>query len=271
MDITLNGSDDFGFDPAKFSEETHNYLKQHMFMYQNLIPGESDEIFIPPATTAKQHSGPRALHVDMQVSETDSTQSTSETGKTPTISSYMKELKEDRNGKRLNYSRAVQCVSLPTAYKNRKDLEVSDVIPTRDTKHVLVILASSSADRNSVLLLYPLGFEGKMVRLGEEPLMVRELCSFERPVEASLLVQLERAGTTEGTVRKGPDGTVIMVCVDGVVRMIQLATLRTASVARLEDEKFVSAAYCNSKCFVFFWLVLWAQVTQKPRLQNSMI
>lgn len=67
MDIALNGSDDFGFTPEKYSEEAYNYLKQHMSMYQNLIPGESDEIFIPPSTTSKQHSGPRALHVDMQV------------------------------------------------------------------------------------------------------------------------------------------------------------------------------------------------------------
>lgn len=247
MDITLNGSDDFGFTAEKYTEEAYNYLKQHMSMYQNLIPGESDEIFIPP-TTAKHHSGPRALHVDMQTSETDSTQSTSETGKTPTISSYIKELKEEKSsGKRLNYSRAVQCVPLPDTYKNRKDLTVSDIIPTRDARHVLAILKPDSFEANSILILYRLSFDSKMVKMVEEPVLIRELCAFERPVEASLLVQLERAGAQETQQRPGPDGTLIVVCADGAVRIIKLATLRTASVARLEGEKFVSAVYCNSK------------------------
>lgn len=267
MDVTSNGTDDFGFSSdAKYSEDkeaiAYNILKQQMSVYQNLIPGESDEIFIPPAGNAKHHSGPRALHVDMQVSETDSSQSTSmftpqdyqsESNKTPTISSYIKELKSSKSSKQLNYSRAVQCIALPAAYKNRKDLEVSHVIPTKDTNHVLVILTSSLNDRNSVMLLYALNYEDKMVKLNEDPMIVRELYSFEKPVEAHLLVQLERSlMSRERSVRTGPEGTLIMVCVDGAVRLIKLSTLRTGSVARLEAEKFITATYCNSKCFYLF-------------------
>lgn len=58
-----------------------------------------------------------------------------------------------------------------------------------------------------------------------------------------LISQLERP--TEGAKSSG-DGMVILVCADGAVRVLDLLTLKIVSVAKLESERFVSAAYCNS-------------------------
>lgn len=227
--------------------------------YQNLIPGESDEIFLPPMVTGgKTHSGPRALHVEN--TETDSAAQAASLFVSPpdfsfinsvsiesnkSISDYIAELKSTQNSKKLNYSRAVQCVSFPAQYKNRKDLEISDVLPTPDGCHILVVLKSVFLNRGGVLLLYSLNFTGKMVKLEEEPMLFRELCGYERPVEVSLLSQLDRVNPDESV----SGGTVVIVCTDGAVRVIELSTLRTVSVAKSDSERFVSAAYCNSKYY----------------------
>lgn len=241
------------------------YNKLMKGMYQNLIPGESDEIFLPPSVvTPKQHSGPRALHVES--SETDSAQaaslftphnltfinSSTESGKS--ISDYITEIKNSKSNKNLNYSRAVQCISLPARFKNREDLEISDIIPTTDSRHVLVVLTSDT--RNSVLLVYSLNFSQKMVKLNEEPLTVKELAVQEKPCEVSMLSQLERAGSGgcntgasgESVSENGPEGIAILVCADGAVRIVDVSTLQVVSIAKCGSEKFVSAAYCNSKC-----------------------
>lgn len=38
----------------KDKDETYNLLKQHMHSYQSLVPGESDEIFIPPVLSTSK-------------------------------------------------------------------------------------------------------------------------------------------------------------------------------------------------------------------------
>ncbi|KAK9728572.1 Inhibitor of Apoptosis domain [Popillia japonica] len=262
-------------------------IKQQTNNYQTLIPGESDEIFLPPTITPK-HSGPRALPVEMQT-ETDSAQATSiiippdysfmngplsmsNVVADKSISDHIIGLKNSKTAKKLNYSRAVQCVCLPEQYKTRTDMEVTDILPTQDGSHVLVVLNSTYESSGSILFLYALNLNDSMVKLVEEPVLVRELNPNEKPVEINLhsmvklveepvlvrelnpnekpveinlLTQLER--TLENTVKSsGVEGTVILVCADGVVRILELATLKTLSIARLENEKFVSAAYCNS-------------------------
>lgn len=241
------------------SYDTYNKFIKGMSMYQNLIPGESDEIYLPPAVVApKPHSGPRALHVDN--TETDAAQATSlftpqnltfinnpENGKS--ISDYITELKDAKSNKKLNYSRAVQCVSLPARFKTRPDLEISDVVPTTDNRHVLVVLKSDTG--SSALLVYSLNFAQKMVKLNEEPLLVKELGPHEKPVEVSMLDR-SGSGAGENAGEAGPEGTVILVCADGAVRIVDVSTLQVVSVAKSGSEKFVSAAYCNSKSTNFY-------------------
>lgn len=242
--------------------------------YQNLIPGESDEIFIPPQVNSiKQHSGPRALPVELQNSETDSAQASSliippnysfmngqignnlldQVPNDKSISDHIADLKSSKSNKKLNYSRAVQCLSLPDRYKFRRDLEISDLLPTQDSNYILVVLKSVSENKNSILLLYSLCFSDKMVRLNEEPLLIRELSLSERPIEINLLAQLER--TTDSSPKLGVDGLVILVCIDGAVRIIELSTLKTVSIAKLEHENFISAAYCNSEYSFSFFII----------------
>ncbi|KRT83410.1 hypothetical protein AMK59_4811 [Oryctes borbonicus] len=234
-------------------------IKQQTNNYQTLIPGESDEIFLPPSIAPK-HSGPRVLPVEMQT-ETDSAQATSliippdysfvngplsmPNVSDKSISDHIIGLKNSKTAKKLNYSRAVQCVCLPEQYKTRTDMEVSDIMPTQDGSHVLIVLNSTYDSNNSILLLYALNLSDNMVKLVEEPILVRELNPSEKPLEINLLTQLER--TLENTVKiNSVEGSAIMVGADGVVRILELATLKTLSIARLENEKFVSAAYCNS-------------------------
>lgn len=237
-------------------------IKQQTNNYQTLIPGESDEIFLPPSITPK-HSGPRALPVELQ-SETDSAQAASliippdytfmngplnmsNIVSDKSISDHIIGLKNSKTAKKLNYSRAVQCISVPEKYKNRTDIEISDILPTQDGCHVLVILKSVFDNNDSVLLLYSLNsIADAMVKINEEPVLVRELNPNEKPIEVSLLTTLER--TLENTIKSNNvEGTAILVCADGVVRIVELATLKTLSFAKLENEKFVSAVYCNSK------------------------
>ncbi|KAB0803392.1 hypothetical protein PPYR_00362 [Photinus pyralis] len=267
MDVASSHSDDCMF----FSDvevKAYTILKQQMSMYQNLIPGESDEIFLPPSIApTKQHSLRRVVLPD--VTETDAAQATSlilppdysfmngqlssspvetATVNEKSISDHIAELKNSKANKKLNYSRAEQCISLPKPYKNRRDLEVTDIVPTPDGGHILVVLGGSFHSLNSVLLMYSLNFSHKMVKVNEEPVLVRELNSFEKPVEVSLLPVLEHLNESMEFKHESCacEGSAVLVCEDGAVRIIDLSTLKTVSVARLEGTKFISAVYCNS-------------------------
>lgn len=253
------------------STDFYNKIMKGMMGYQNPNDNNSDigDLLLPTNLNPKQHSGPRALHVEN--SETDSVAQASlfaphnltfinnnsaETGKS--ISDHINDLKKSKRDKKLYFSRAVQCISIPIRFKTRPDLEISDIIPTTDNRHILVVLRSVSENRNSVLLVYSLNFGQEMVMLNEEPLLVRELGLHERPLEVSILSQLERSGSGcgsggggggsgENTSESGPEGIAILVCVDGAVRIVDVATLQVVSIAKSGSEKFVSAAYCNSK------------------------
>lgn len=275
--------------------------------YQNLIPGESDDIFLPPpppppammttttTTTAATQSisGTRVLVVDEPEEPDASTtsppnyqfmngqlNSPTEASNTniniieKSISDHITDLKSSKN-KRLNYSHAVQCVALPAQYKNNKDLEIFEIVPTKDGSHVLVVLRAvgGGGHVNSVLLVYSLCFGASVVRLHDQPMLVRELPDGQCPKEVSVIPSADTIATTTTTAaatitatnatsccdgssdgasaNKMPssslDGSAVIVCTDGVVRIFELVTLKPTCVAKLESEKLVSAAYCNSK------------------------
>ncbi|XP_066259587.1 baculoviral IAP repeat-containing protein 6 isoform X2 [Euwallacea similis] len=85
-----------------------------------------------------------------------------------------------------------------------------------------------------------------MVRINQESVVVRELKPHEKPLEVDVLPVLDKLKTPFPKVSNGVDGNAVMVCADGVVRIVDLSTLKTACFATIETEKFVSAAYCNS-------------------------
>lgn len=246
----------FPFEPADT-----DFLKP----YQNLIPGESDEIFLPPC-------GPRALPLptptpapaaipipvpvpvpvnsDFSLANGHADNTPLGQGGEKSISDHISELRTSlrtntssnsnlRTTKKLGYSRAVQCLPLPDAYK---DEEVIDVLPVGEQQQVLVALKRA-------LLLYGLDCAGPMVKLREEPALVRPLAAGEGPVEIGVLPVWRRSREDGGRLE---GAQLLVVCEDGAVRVLELSTLQTMAVARLEAEKFVSAVYCNSKfaCFL---------------------
>ncbi|XP_066259454.1 baculoviral IAP repeat-containing protein 6-like [Euwallacea similis] len=120
------------------------------------LKGESDSVFLPPAVplpvnniTKKPHSGPRLVAVDVHTSEADSSSASDILGYLPngpfitepnesSISDHIVDLKKNQSNKKLNYSRAVQCIPLPDECKPYTDLEVTSILSTQDENHVLV-------------------------------------------------------------------------------------------------------------------------------------
>ncbi|XP_026296613.1 baculoviral IAP repeat-containing protein 6 isoform X3 [Apis mellifera] len=110
---------------------------------------------------------------------------------------------------------------------------------------------------NTILLVYALDFSGQVVKIFSEPVAKRELSADEAPVEHVFLPLQEKnkftlsgenfstSSTTNSNVSE-PVGQVALICRDGVIRVLNLNTLKTITEARIEGKKFVSAAYCNS-------------------------
>lgn len=112
----------------------------------------------------------------------------------------------------------------------------------------------------AVLLMYALDFSGPVVKVSSEPLVKRELPLEQAPIEHVFLPLQEKQkcvmsslnssiNSTNNSAIQEPIGQVALVCRDGVVRLLNLNTLKTVTEARLEGKKFISATYCNSKYF----------------------
>lgn len=121
-------------------------------------------------------------------------------------------------------------------------------------------IRSNESNTNAVLLVYALDFSGPVVKVASEPLVKRELASEQTPIEHVLLPLQEKqtkcttsftnssTNSTSNSVAQEPAGQIALVCKDGVVRLLNLSTLKTVTEARLDGKKFISATYCNSKC-----------------------
>lgn len=242
------------------------YLMKHIqSFYKAFIPGESDEICIPPTEIEPKKWFDQKWsdsRVSSNSSEADSCPPVSclnqddillngeisflkeITQESKSISDHINDLKSKKLPKKLNYSRAVQCFILPGLYKNRSDLIISDILTTLDGFHILVVLKSTN-EAGGVLLLYKLDFSGSTVTVNPTPIHSRELNSAENPMQVLLLPVIEKFGNSLGS--KGIEGDLVIVCSDGAVRIVELATMKTICYAKLQREKFTSAAYCNSK------------------------
>ncbi|XP_043273976.1 baculoviral IAP repeat-containing protein 6 isoform X1 [Venturia canescens] len=164
------------------------------------------------------------------------------------------------------------CVeTTPTAHVNQMDVdEESEIFPSKNLERMYwdhngasseaklingeVHSEESPSSTNSILLVYPLDFTGKVVKLGTEPVVRRELPADQSPMEHVFLPLQDkhRSGVssedTAGQISQEPKGQVAIVCKDGVVRVLDLASLKTLTEARPSERasRFVSAAYCNS-------------------------
>lgn len=127
---------------------------------------------------------------------------------------------------------------------------------TENERTYVEALTSNVKPAGSVLLIYSLNFDSECVKLDEVPISVRVLDDDgETPIEVTLLPLTEREDSVDSPgavdpIKGCPLGLASIVCKDGAVRIVNLATLKTVSVALPEKTgtKFVSAAYCNSKC-----------------------
>ncbi|XP_035734374.1 baculoviral IAP repeat-containing protein 6-like isoform X2 [Vespa mandarinia] len=110
---------------------------------------------------------------------------------------------------------------------------------------------------NVVILVYALDFSGQVVRVASEPIVKRELPSEQAPIDHVLLPFQEKSknilhginaitnSSTNSSVQE-PSGQIALVCKDGVIRLLNLNTLKTVNEAKLDGRKFISVAYCNS-------------------------
>ncbi|KAL0100417.1 hypothetical protein PUN28_019635 [Cardiocondyla obscurior] len=116
---------------------------------------------------------------------------------------------------------------------------------------------SNENTANAMLLVYALDFTGSVVKVASEPLVKRELPLEQAPVEHVLLPLQEKqkctsfstnssTNSTSNSAIQEPIGQVALVCKDGVVRLLNLSTLKTVTEARIDGKKFISATYCNS-------------------------
>lgn len=153
-------------------------------------------------------------------------------------------MKNKSTNKILNYPRAAQCINLPALCRDIEDLEISDIFPTYDYKHILVVLKGASTTR-SMLLLYKIDFSDKMCKITDEPILIKQLDNNEQPVEISLLPYMDKFPSTEQS--SDIIGNAVMVCTDGAVRILNLETLKIVCYGKINEENFVSAVYCNSK------------------------
>ncbi|KAL6430648.1 hypothetical protein ACFW04_006912 [Cataglyphis niger] len=117
---------------------------------------------------------------------------------------------------------------------------------------------SNESNTNAVLLVYALDFSGPVVKVASEPLVKRELSSEQAPIEHVLLPLQEKqtkcttsfstssTNSNSNSAAQEPAGQIALVCKDGVVRLLNLNTLKTVTEAKLDGKKFISATYCNS-------------------------
>ncbi|KAL1493780.1 hypothetical protein ABEB36_009469 [Hypothenemus hampei] len=242
-------------------------LKELTSFYKTLIPGESETVYLPPLVpdltnmNKKSHGSPRLISVDVEgseLAEADSTSSTSdlmnhtfvnELNET-TISDHIVDLKKNQSNKfiynKLNYSRAVQCLNLPEECKRLSGLEITSILPTLDKSYVLVTLCDNGDNGKHFLLLYALDFTNKMVKIKEDIVNLKALPNNEKPLEINLLPASDKFKSPLGKTSQSVEGQVVLVCADGVVRIVDLFSMETICCAKIEGKKFVSAAYCNS-------------------------
>lgn len=253
--------------------------------YQNLIPQDTNSIFLPPDTgktdetqpqQAQQHNGPRILQ-DISIFENnylitdkdidysftnghqlDDSDRTEEfeliepsTSSEKSISDHIADIKA-KGEKYVTYSHAVQCIQLPE-YCQNKNLEIFEIIPTKNGAHILVVLKQKDPTiiGKSMMLIYALNFSFRVVKVDEEPIMFREISAAEQPEEITLLPLFDSVGECAGSgsnscVSSNVEGLAAMVCADGAVRLLDLATFEV-SAAKMEGSRYVSLTYCNSK------------------------
>ncbi|XP_011349517.2 baculoviral IAP repeat-containing protein 6 isoform X2 [Ooceraea biroi] len=138
-------------------------------------------------------------------------------------------------------------------YWDHNDSQSSKLISNSETR-------ANESHANPVLFIYALDFSGPVVKVALEPLVKRELPLEQVPMEHVLLPLQERqrpstsssnvfgssTNSSSNSTDREPVGQIALVCKDGVIRLLNLSTLKTVTEARLDGKRFISATYCNS-------------------------
>lgn len=119
------------------------------------------------------------------------------------------------------------------------DLYVSELHPTKDGQHLLVVLRSVNSVTSGMLLLYKLILSEPSVMLVETPVCMKVL---QTEVVSLTLLPLEGESTAN------PLGVAAVVTHSGQLMLIDIATLDIKACAtHKENIRFVSVTYCNSE------------------------
>ncbi|XP_057338600.1 baculoviral IAP repeat-containing protein 6 isoform X3 [Microplitis mediator] len=100
----------------------------------------------------------------------------------------------------------------------------------------------------ALLLVYALDFSEEVPQILAEPVVKRELPANQTPIAHVFLPLQEKHKLYSSKSNEditAPRGQVALVCRDGVIRLLDLATLKIVSESRSEGDKFISATYCS--------------------------
>lgn len=144
-------------------------------------------------------------------------------------------------------------------------LEISGLYPVLDGQHLLVVVRNSHASSTAseagtplrddmeesvggLLLLFRISFKGLVLGLEEVAVQKRVLSSLsETPREFVILPMFLKRDESYLPYGDVPMGVMLTEC--GELQLINLNTLKTVSRWRNENNKFVSAAYCDREYY----------------------
>lgn len=130
---------------------------------------------------------------------------------------------------------------------NGRELIISGLYPTKDGRHLLVVLTSCEGERTGgMLLVYKLNEDGVVVRLNENPVCVKVFDSKEQDTLSVTMFPLSEK--EENSNINGPMGVAVVVTFNGNFSILDISTLEIiASVQPPDGNRFVAATFCNSK------------------------
>lgn len=158
----------------------------------------------------------------------------------------------------------IQTVEIPKYLFD--DYEIREILPSYDNRHLLVVLKRSKeksddeivfmdTDQNEDdsfspkeypfvhLLLYAVDDNG-LIR--ETPVCQRLLGPKDTPSEICMLPKFDTNGKPSSSGSLSGSGAFVMTCVDGSIKVLSIATLKTVSEAKVEGQNFVSSVYCKN-------------------------
>jgi baculoviral IAP repeat-containing protein 6 (apollon) len=160
----------------------------------------------------------------------------------------------------------IQTIEIPTYLYD--DYEIREILPSYDNRHLLIVLKRSQeksddeivfmeTDQNEDstesfspkefpfvhLLLYAVDDNGL---IKDTPVCQRLLGPKDTPVEICMLPKFDTNGKMFTNGSLNGSGAFVMTCVDGSIKILSIASLKTLSEAKVEGQNFISSVYCKN-------------------------